>query len=219
MTQKEMDSKLRDDVIRELDWEPSVPSQNINVAATEGVVTLTGFVHTLFEKYAAAKTAQSVQGVKAIADDIEVKPAYIRVDPEIARDLAHALEINTQVPKDQVKAVVVDGLVTLKGIVEWNYQRQAAEACVRDIAGVKGVVNHIKIKPKASAVDVAERIDEALRRSAEVDASHIGVSATDTTVYLSGKVRSMYQRAEAERAAWAAPGVVEVIDDIRVVPA
>jgi osmotically-inducible protein OsmY len=195
-----------------------VTGKDINVAVAGHVVTLTGFVRTMAEKYAAGKTAQATNSVKVVANDIEVKPETVRGDTDIAQDLVDALRLNVTVPDDKITAAVVDGFVTLKGALEWDFQRKAVEACVRDIAGVKGVINHIKIKPKASALKVATKIEDALRRSAELDARRITVSATDSTVYLNGTVHSWFEREEAERAAWAAPGVIDVLDNITVVP-
>ena len=217
-TQKESDAQIRDDVIRQLDWDPQVISRDINVATTDNVVALTGFVHSYADKLAAERAAQSVYGVKAVANDIEVKPASVRTDPEIARDIVHAMKINVIVPDDKIKTLVKDGFVTLDGTVDWDFQRKGAETCARHIDGVRGVANLVTVKPRVSAADVSIKIEQALRRSAEVDARRITVSATDGRVYLYGSVSSSFEREEAERAAWAAPGVSEVIDRISIVP-
>jgi len=142
----------------------------------------------------------------------------MRTDPEIARDIVSAMKLDLTVPDDRIKAGVHDGYVTLEGTVDWNFQRSGAEACARNVHGVRGVLNHIAIKPKVSAIEVTHNIEEALRRSAEVDARRITVFAHDGEVQLNGSVRSWFEREEAERAAWAAPGVSEVIDHIAVVP-
>jgi len=205
-------------VIRQLDWDPQVISRDINVATTDNVVALTGFVHSYADKLAAERAAQSVYGVKAVANDIEVKPASVRTDPEIARDIVHAMKINVIVPDDKIKTLVKDGFVTLDGTVDWDFQRKGAETCARHIDGVRGVANLVTVKPRVSAADVSIKIEQALRRSAEVDARRITVSATDGRVYLYGSVSSSFEREEAERAAWAAPGVSEVIDRISIVP-
>jgi len=217
-TARESDKQLRDAVLRQLEWDPQVTSNDINVATGDGVVTLTGFVHSYAEKYAAEKAAQGVYGVQALADDIEVKPGSARTDPEIARDAVHAMKINVTVPGEKIKTLVNEGFVTLEGTVDWDFQRRAAESCVRNVAGVRGVVNHLKIKPRVSVGEVSSKIEEALRRSAELDARRITVSATDSKVHLYGSVRSWFEREEAERAAWSSPGVAEVIDHISIVP-
>ena len=162
--------------------------------------------------------AQGVYGVQAVANDIEVKPATEHADPEIARDVVHAMKINVMVPDSGIRAVVNEGFVTLEGAAEWDFQRRSAEACARNVAGVRGVINHIQVKPRVSPGVVSARIEEALRRNAELDARRITVSAADSKVHLYGSVRSAFEREEAERAAWAAPGVAEVIDHISIVP-
>lgn len=215
---KETDKQLRDAVLSQLEWDPQVTSKDINVATADNVVTLTGFTHSYAEKYAAEKAAQAVYGVKALANDIEVKPGSTRTDPEIARDAVHAMKINVTVPDEKIKALVNEGFVTLEGTVDWDFQRRGAESCVRNVAGVRGVVNHLKVKPRVSAGEVSTRIEEALRRNAELDSRRINVSTVDSKVYLSGSVRSWSEREEAELAAWAAPGVAEVIDHISIVP-
>jgi osmotically-inducible protein OsmY len=218
---KESDKQLRDAVLRHLEWAPEIVSTDISVAAEDGVVTLTGFVHNYSEKFAAEREAKSVYGVKGVANDIEVKPSPGRSDPEIARDILHAMKINVAVPDADIKVTARDGYVTLEGKVEWYYQRTAAESCTRTVAGVRGVTNSIQVKPKpasVSSVEVRTKIVDALRRSAEVDARRIHVLVHDSTVDLYGNVRSWFEREEAERAAWAAPGVAKVLDHITVVP-
>jgi len=214
----ESDKVLRDAVVRQLEWEPQVVSQDISVTVSDNVVTLTGYTHSYSEKYAAEKAVKSVYGVQAVANDIEVKPATTRTDPEIARDIVSAMKLDLTVPDDRIKTGVHDGYVTLEGTVDWNFQRSGAEACARNVHGVRGVLNHIAIKPKVSTIEVTHNIEEALRRSAEVDARRITVSARDGEIQLFGSVRSWFEREEAERAAWAAPGVSEVVDHIAVVP-
>jgi osmotically-inducible protein OsmY len=212
------DEQFRDTVLREIEWEPAVLSKDINVKAKDGVVTLTGFVHSFLEKSAAERAAKSVYGVTSIANDIVVKPAFTRTDPEIARDISEALKMHVFVPEDRIKATVRDGFVTLDGTVEWNYQSTNAESAVHAVTGVRGVVNDIRVKPTVSPVLVKERIEEALRRSAEVDARRINVSTHDSKVELNGYVRSWLEREEAERAAWAAPGVSRVVDNLVIAP-
>jgi osmotically-inducible protein OsmY len=216
---KESDRQLRDAVLKQLEWDPQVTSRDISVSAADNVVTLTGFAHHYSEKYSAEKAAKSVYGVRAVANDIEVKLGTMRSDPEIARDLAQATKIDVTLPNNGIKTTVQDGFVTLEGTVEWNFQRTRIEAAARNVPGVRGVMNHIFIKAKpVSTVEVLHKIEDALRRNAEVDARRITVSAKDGRVHLYGSVRSWMEREEAEHAAWAAPGVSDVVDHISVMP-
>jgi len=217
MMEKGTDKQLREAVLRQLEWEPEVVSQDISVNAKEGAVTLTGFVHSYAEKVAGEKAAKSVYGVKAVANDIEVKP-MTRTDPEITRDILEAMKLDLRVPDDRLKTGIQNGFVTLDGKVDWYYQREAAESCARKVNGVRGVTNKIEVKPTVSTTEVKTKIEDALRRSAEVDARRITVSAQDGAVTLDGNVRSWFEKEQAERAAWAAPGVSRVIDHISVVP-
>ncbi|HET9635214.1 MAG TPA: BON domain-containing protein [Gemmatimonadaceae bacterium] len=213
------DSQLQQDVLAELKWEPSVGEKEIGVAVKDAVVTLTGFVDSYAQKYAAERVASSVSGVRAVAEDLEVRLAgeSKRTDTELAHAAVNALKWDIQVPNDKIKATVEKGWIELRGEVEWQYQKWAAESAIRNLTGVKGVSNFIAVKPKkVSAYEVSTKIKDSLRRNAEVEADHIAVEAKDGTVVLRGTVRSFAEREEAEAAAWRAPGVRTVEDKLTV---
>lgn len=192
------DSQLHDAVELQLDEDPEIRAHDIAVTASDGVITLTGFVDTYAEKVAADQTVKRVRGVRAVANDIEVKVRDERTDPEIAKDAVQALQSHTNVP-DRVTVTVRSGLVTLEGTVEWMYQKTAAESAVKYLKGVRSVANLIRINQTAPSVEVKTRIEEALRRSAEIDAARIRVEADDSIVTLSGQVRSWAERRDGER--------------------
>jgi osmotically-inducible protein OsmY len=212
------DSELRRDVERELEWDPSIDARNIGVAVKNGVVTLTGYVSSYADKWRAERIAKRVAGVTAIANEIEVKLSTERTDPDIAEAARAALKSDSRVPADRIKVIVERGWVTLEGTVDYYYQKSAAESDVRYIAGVRGVTNAIVVTPKVSPTDIRLKIEEALKRSAQLDASRISVETEGSKVILSGTVRSWAEREEAEMAAWAAPGVTEVENRIKVAP-
>jgi osmotically-inducible protein OsmY len=213
------DMQLQRDVMDELRWDPAVGQSEIGVAVKNGVVTLSGEVETFAKRFAAMKAVERVAGVRAVAGDIHVHipAAAEKTDTEIAHAAANALDWDVEVPVPAVKARVQNGWVWLEGDVEWNYQKIAAERAVQFLTGVKGVTNVVKIKPNASASDVKDRIETALKRSAEVEANNITVEAENGTVTLRGTVHSYTERKDAEKAAWSAPGVRAVKDDLAIV--
>ena len=214
------DKQLQQDVLRALDWEPSIDAAEIGVTVSEGVVTLKGRVRTFAEKAAAERVVLHVFGVKALANDLDVRltKAAERTDSDIAQAVSAALSWNTEIPANRVTVTVSNGWVTLRGDVDWEYQREAATRSVRYLIGVQGVSNLVAVKPHANVADVKVKIEDALKRSAEIDARRINVRVTDGQVTLSGNVHSWSERDEARRAAWAAPGVKDVLDQLAIVP-
>jgi len=212
------DSDIKRDVELELRWDPKIGSDDIGVAVKDGVVTLTGFVRTYSEKYEAERDAKRVSGVVGLANDIEVRlpSSDERPDPEIARDAVNAIKSQLPITHEHITPVVKNGWVTLEGEVEWYYQSNVAETAVRRLKGVKGVTNLIHVKPRATPTDVKRKIEEALKRQAELEADEITVEANGGEVVLRGKVRSWAERKAAERAAWQAPGVTKVDNRITV---
>jgi osmotically-inducible protein OsmY len=214
------DSGLKRDVENELKWEPSVNEAHIGVSVKDGIVTLSGHVPSYAEKYGAEKAAKRVYGVKAVADELDVKvPGSIkRTDEDIAQACVDALKANYSVPDEKIKVVVNNGWVTLEGEVEWQYQREAATNAVRYLTGMRGVSNDIKIKVRVTPKDVKDQIEAAFKRSAEIDARRVGVDVHDGRVVLHGSVSSWSEREQAQKAAWAAPGVTVVDNQIMVAP-
>jgi osmotically-inducible protein OsmY len=186
------DRELQEHIQHALDWEPSIDTADIGVSVDKGVVTLRGDVKTYSEKAAAERVALGVYGVKAVANDMNVRPgsSHLRTDTEIAQAVVSALKWNTMVPDEKITVSVSDGWVTLKGKVDWEYQRAAAANAVRDLTGVRAVTNSITVEPHASLMDVKAKIEAAFKRSAEIDARRVNVAVADGKVILSGNVHS-----------------------------
>jgi len=214
------DTDIQKDIIAELKWEPSLRDDDIAVSVRDGVVTLAGFTDSYVDRWKAEQVASKVKGVKAIANDIEVKlpSSSTRPDPDIARAALDALRWNISVPHDRIKVKVEKGWVTLEGDVDWYYQKEAAERSVRYLTGVRGVSNLMTLRARPVPADIKQKIKDALQRGAEFDAEHITVEMEGSKVTLRGTVRSFAEMQDAERAARNAPGVTEVENRLTVDP-
>lgn len=212
------DAQLKKDINDELEWEPSINAAQVGIAVKDGVVTLTGHLDTFAEKYAIERMVQRVRGVKAIAVEIDVKlePGHKRSDSEIAAAAESALKWHSVVPVERIQVKVEKGWVTLRGEVDWDYQRKSAEKTLRNLTGVVGLSNAITLKAAAVPTNIADRIREALSRHAEREARHIEVTVHGGVVTLRGKVDSWAERKAAFGAAWAAPGVSSVVNDLEI---
>lgn len=212
------DTEIRRDVEDELRWDPSIDDTRVGVTVNNGVVTLTGDVSNLSDRWAADEIVKRVGGVRAIANDIQVRiaPSSVRTDTDIAEAAASALQWNVALNHTQLKPVVKDGWIALGGQVSWGYQRIAAENAVRNLMGVKGVTNEIRVASSIKVGNVKQKIEDAFKRHALLDAKDIEVNVDDSTVILKGHVRSWQEREDASRAAWAAPGVIAVENHLAV---
>jgi osmotically-inducible protein OsmY len=212
------DNNLQQSVLEELNWEPSVIAAHIGVAANAGVVTLTGHVESFAQKHAAETAVRRVKGVKAVAEEIEVRLPYEkkRSDEEIAGAAIGRFEWDVSIPRDAIKVMVDAGWVTLTGEVDWHYQKDAASMDVRSLLGVTGVSNQITIKPAVNTSNISDDIMHALGRSWFFDPKTISVSAQGGKIRLTGTVKSWHDRQLAAATAWAAPGATAVENDIAV---
>lgn len=212
------DASLQQRVIDELQFDPSLDAAHIGVSVRNGIVTLNGHVESFVEKAAAERAARRVRGVKAVAQEIEVRLRGDKrtADDEIAARAIKLLEWDVAVPHEAIQIKVTHGIVTLSGTVDWAYQSAEAEYDVRKLSGVKAVINELRVRPQANVTDVRAQIRGAFERSAELDASRVAVEATAGKIVLSGKVRSWTERQDAERAAWSAPGVTAVENQLEI---
>ena len=213
------DIEIQEDVISQLKWEPFLKASDIGVVVKNGIVTLSGTVANYSQKLAAERAAKKVTGVRGIAEDIQigVSPVFRKNDTEIAESVLNALKWHSAVPEEKVNVKVEDGIVTLEGEVEWEYQRSSAKDSVDHLLGVRNVVNNISVKPKVSVADIKNKISAAFHRTATIDADRISMEVVGNKVILEGKVRSYAEKEDAMDAAWAAPGITTVENNLELV--
>lgn len=212
------DLGIKQDVNDELLWEPVVDAAGIGVEVDHGVVTLTGHVHSYLEKVAAERAAERVAGVRGVVQKVEVRLPGAHTDADVAEAARSALEWHASLPSSRIAVLVENGWVTLSGEVDWPYQSELAAHAVGSLRGVAGLINRLTIKARAVPADIAHQIGAALKRHAEREANHIQISVHGGTVTLSGRVDSASERNAAKGAAWSAPGVTEVIDQLQLAP-
>lgn len=212
------DLKIKEDVLDELAWQPNIDETQIGVIVNDGIVTLTGTVDSYSKKITAEKAAKSVYGVKAVAEDIQVKfnSNKEKSDTDIAKAVVDALKWNSSVPEENINVKVEDAWVYLSGNVKWSYQKKNAKRLVEELEGVKGVVNSIMLKQTVEPFEIKKRITKAFERSAELEAKRINVKVDGHIVTLTGTVHSIAEKEEARRAAFLAPGVTKVVNNLRV---
>jgi osmotically-inducible protein OsmY len=213
-----LDADIKRDVEDELRSDPDIDATNMAVALKDSVVTLTGFVRSFRQRRRAEEDVKRVAGVHGVVNNIEVRLPIIhrRPDPDIARDAAEAIKRELPYSWEEIKVTVDRGLITLEGEVQWGYQRERAEQAVQKLRGVTGVINLIDVRPHVAPVEIKRKIENALRRAAEIDASRISVEANGSEAILRGTVRSWAEREQAERTAWNAPGVARVDNRIHI---
>jgi len=212
------DIQIQKDVMDELKWQPFLNSSEIGVAVKNGIVTLSGIVDSYSKKLSAERAAKNVAGVKAIAEDIQigVSPVYRKTDAEIAEAVFNALKWHSAVPEEKIKIKVEEGIVTLEGEMEWEFQRVNARVAIQNISGVRSVTNLLTIKPKLNPFELEQKISVAFKRNATIDAGKVNVSTIGNKVILTGKVRSFTESEDAENVAWAAPGVYQVENKLTI---
>ena len=217
-TETRTDQEIQEEVLDELNWEPRLNPNEIGVSVNDAIVTLSGWVDSYLKKWDAEQAAYRVRGVKAVVNNIEVKLPGEKTDVDIAEAVVRGLEWDSAIPKDKIRVTVSKGWVTLEGQVTWQFQKSEAESIARRVSGVNGVTNLIKVEPGVTPSDLKKKIEQALVRSAQIDADRITVEVQGDKAILKGTVRSWAEREEAEREAWAAPGVLSVDNRITIKP-